>query len=101
MGTNTEKLNDTETVEKTAVPRKYQVLFHNDDYTPMEFVMEVLMVIFNKTAQEAILITETVHIKGKAVVAIYPKNIAQMKIKQVTEVSLANEYPLKCTMEAI
>lgn len=101
MGENTQTSQDTQVEEKTATPRKYAVIFHNDDYTPMEFVVELLMLIFNKSVQEAMVLTEQVHLQGKAVVASYPKNIAQMKVNQVLEAAKANEFPLKCTMEAM
>ena len=101
MGENTQTSQDTQVEEKTAVPRKYSVIFHNDDFTPMEFVAELLMLIFNKSDQEAMVLTEQVHLQGKAVVATYPKNIAQMKVNQVLEAAKANEFPLKCTMEAM
>lgn len=91
--------NQTDTITKLDNPRKYNVIFHNDDYTPMEFVIELLMIIFNKNPEEAIVLTETVHLQGKAIVATYPKNIAMMKVKKVEEISKANEFPLKCTME--
>jgi ATP-dependent Clp protease adaptor protein ClpS len=91
---------ETENEQEVQRPRRYKVIFHNDDYTPMDFVIEVLMLFFNKSPQAAIAITEEVHFKGKSVVAIYPKNIAQMKVKQVIEAAQANEYPLNCSMEA-
>lgn len=102
MATETKNNPVSDTQESTEVrpPRRFNVLFHNDDYTPMEFVMEVLMVFFNKSPQAAISLTEEVHVKGKAIVATLPKNIAQMKVKQVLEAATMNEYPLKCTMEA-
>lgn len=100
MATNPQSESSAQVEEKTQVPRKYAVIFHNDDYTPMEFVMQVLVLLFQKTIPQATLITEEVHLKGKAVVAIYPKNIAQMRVAQVTEAAKANEFPLKCTMEA-
>ena len=91
---------DTQEETEVRPPRRFNVLFHNDDYTPMEFVMEILIVLFNKSPQSALALTEEVHVKGKAVVATFPKNIAQMKVKQVLEAATMNEYPLKCTMEA-
>ena len=97
---NTEIENVTETKEKLERPRKYSVVFHNDDFTPMEFVIELLMLIFNKSPQAAMVITEEVHLKGKAIVGEYPKSIAQSKVNEVTEAAKQNEFPLKCTMEA-
>lgn len=100
MSEKTQLNPESEIKEKIDVPRKFNVVFHNDDYTPMDFVIEVLVVIFNKQTPEALALTETVHLKGKAIVAQYPKNVAQMKVKQVLEAAKANEFPLKCTMEA-
>lgn len=100
MDTKNNPQSDTQEATEVRPPRRYNVIFHNDDYTPMDFVIEVLMVLFNKSPQAALMITEEVHTKGKAVVATFPKNIAQMKVKQVLEAATMNEYPLKCTMEA-
>lgn len=94
------EVTDTDTKQEVKPPRKYKVIFYNDDYTPMDFVMEVLMLFFNKNPQEAEIITIQIHHKGKSIVAVYSKNIAQMKVKQVLEAAKANQFPLKCTMEA-
>ena len=91
--------NQEETLTKLDTPRKYNVIFHNDDYTPMEFVIELLMILFNKNPEDAFNITQTVHLNGKAIVGSYPKNIATMKVKKVQDIAKENEYPLKCTME--
>lgn len=101
MSQKTENQNDSELGLELKQPRKYQVVFYNDDYTPMEFVIEILMEIFQKNQDIAIQLTNDIHQKGKAVVATYPKNIAVMKVKQVTDIATLNEYPLKCTMEAV
>jgi len=80
-------------------PKKYKVLMHNDDFTSMEFVVEVLMSVFRKDEVTAILLMQKIHIEGLALCGIYPKEIAETKVIQTKELAKANKYPLKCTME--
>ena len=94
------KINeDIESVLDVINPRMYKVLMHNDDYTPMDFVIEVLRDIFHKNEQEAEDIMWTVHKKGKAVCGIYVKDIAQTKVQQVRQKSKASGFPLLTTIE--
>ncbi len=80
-------------------PPFYKVMLHNDDYTPMDFVITVLQKYFHKDHQEATQIMLIVHNEGKALCGIFPYEIAETKVVQVTKEATANEYPLKCTLE--
>lgn len=80
-------------------PSKYMVFILNDDYTSMEFVVEILMSIFHKTSQEAEAIMIEVHKEEKGLCGIYSHEIAETKVMQVTKKSKNNGFPLKATME--
>jgi len=80
-------------------PPMFKVLLHNDDYTSMDFVVEVLMGIFHKTHQQAEQIMLQIHEKGKAICGVYTYEIAQMKVEQVRQLAKQNEFPLLATME--
>lgn len=80
-------------------PRRFRVLLHNDDYTTMEFVIDVLMRFFAKTEAEAEALMLRVHTQGKAVAGVYSKDIAETKVKQVTQYARAHEAPLRVTAE--
>ena len=82
-------------------PRKYAVLIHNDDYTTMEFVVEVLMKFFRKTNEEAVQITLRVHHEGKGLAGIYSHQIAETKAAQVGEYATAQGFPLKASIEEV
>lgn len=84
---------------KTKKPAMYKVLLLNDDYTPMEFVVDVLGRFFQKNQQEATEIMMHVHRKGVGVCGIYTYEIAETKVTQVMDYARANEQPLQCTME--
>ena len=93
-----EKLLDT-VRQKAAPPPMYKVLLNNDDYTPMDFVIEVLMQFFNMDAEKANQIMLTVHYRGRAVCGIYTAEIAETKVMQVTRYARQHQHPLMCTME--
>ncbi len=80
-------------------PKMYRVLLHNDDYTSMDFVVEVLTSIFHKTQQQAEAIMWQVHEKGKAIVGVYTYEIAQTKVEQTRKRAKQNGFPLLATME--
>lgn len=84
---------------KLQKPRMYRVILLNDDYTTMDFVVEVIVVIFGKSAVEATQIMLDVHKKGKGIVGIYTYDIARTKIMQVEEMARQREYPLQAVME--
>ncbi|MBT4045566.1 MAG: ATP-dependent Clp protease adapter ClpS [Rhodospirillaceae bacterium] len=91
----------TKTKPKTKKPSMYRVLLMNDDYTPMEFVIHVLERYFNKDSQEATQIMLHVHQKGIGVCGIFPYEIAETKVMQVTDLARKNQHPLQCTMEKV
>ncbi len=80
-------------------PQQYNVILLNDDYTPMDFVIEVLMRLFQKNYPNAFAVMMQVHEQGRAVAGTYPKEIAEEKIEQVAYAAHANEFPLTCIME--
>ncbi len=82
-------------------PTKYKVLLHNDDYTTMDFVIEILMAIFHKSRFEAEQIMLKVHREGKAVCGIYTYDIAQTKVYQVRKLAKSNGFPLLATVEEV
>ena len=86
-------------VPKLKEPEDYRVILLNDDYTTMEFVVEVLMLVFNKKLAEANEIMLDVHKKGRAVVGQYPWDIAATKAEQVHLTARENEFPLRCILE--
>jgi ATP-dependent Clp protease adaptor protein ClpS len=80
-------------------PAMYKVLLHNDDFTPMDFVVEILEQYFSKDATESQKIMLEVHTKGIGLCGIYPKEIAETKAILVSEKARENQFPLKCTFE--
>jgi ATP-dependent Clp protease adaptor protein ClpS len=89
----------TKTRSKTKKPPLYKVMLLNDDYTPMEFVVEVLQRFFGIQHQAAVEIMLTVHQRGLAVVGVFSHEIAETKVTQVMDFARANQHPLQCTME--
>ncbi|HEX3408652.1 MAG TPA: ATP-dependent Clp protease adapter ClpS [Candidatus Binataceae bacterium] len=84
---------------KTKRPPLYKCILLNDDYTPMEFVVEVLKTIFHKQQAEATRIMLHVHQNGMGIAGVYPFEIAETKVKSVEELAQESQYPLKCVME--
>ncbi|MDR3492890.1 MAG: ATP-dependent Clp protease adapter ClpS [Gammaproteobacteria bacterium] len=82
-------------------PALYQVIMHNDDFSPMEFVVEVLELFFNMDRTRATAIMYEVHLAGKAVCGIFTKDVAQTKVEQVVDYARRHEHPLLCSIEAI
>jgi len=89
----------TKTRSKVERPAMYKVVLLNDDYTTMEFVIEVLQKFFQKSVDEATRIMLHVHHKGTGICGIYPREIAETKVSQVIDYSRKHEYPLQCVME--
>lgn len=90
---------DVEDKPISQTPRRFKVIFHNDDYTTQEFVVYVLMRFFNKTETEAQHVMLTVHHKGAAVAGVYTKDVAETKAQQVMDVARENGMPLLLTTE--
>jgi ATP-dependent Clp protease adaptor protein ClpS len=93
--------DDVELEDKpiSATPRRYKVIFHNDDYTTMEFVVEVLKRFFHKTDTEAMHIMLTVHKSGAAVAGVFTRDVAETKKAQVLDYARENGMPLLLTTE--
>jgi ATP-dependent Clp protease adaptor protein ClpS len=81
------------------LPPMYRVILVNDDYTPMDFVIEILITFFRMSHDRATQVMLHVHTKGKGVCGIFTFEIAETKVAQVNEYSHQSEHPLKCTME--
>jgi len=90
---------EIETVLSVVEPTKYKVLLHNDDYTSMDFVVEILMDVFHKTMLESEQIMFSIHQKGRAVCGIYTFEIAQTKVQQVKTMAKSSGFPLLATLE--
>jgi len=84
---------------KLAPPPMYQVVMLNDDYTPMEFVVNVLRRVFGKSEEEAAHIMLKVHHEGRGVCGVYPRDIAATRIEMVMQLAQARQHPLQCIME--
>lgn len=85
--------------EEIKEPSMYKVLLYNDDFTPMEFVVEILETIFHKANTLATKVMLDVHHNGSGLCGIYPYEVAETKVAQVTDKAKQHRYPLKCTME--
>ncbi len=80
-------------------PKMYRVILHNDHYTTMDFVVEVLMLVFHKPAAEATKIMLDVHKKGAGMCGVYTYDIASTKVTLVHNMAKRREFPLKCSLE--
>ena len=88
----------TKTRPKTR-PKLYKVLLHNDDYTPMEFVVLVLVQVFHKSESDAASIMLHAHTHGYAVAGVYTFEIAETKVNETTALASKAQFPLLCTLE--
>ena len=86
---------------RTKKPPLYRVLLHNDDFTTMEFVVQILETVFGLPQEKAVQIMLHVHTRGVGVAGIYPYEVAEMKVSEATTLARANEYPLLCTLEEV
>ncbi len=96
---NSEAVILAEEKVKQKPPPLYKILLLNDDFTPMEFVIEVLKLFFSMNQEQATRIMLKVHTEGVGVCGVYPSDIASTKVKQVVEFARQNQHPLRCVME--
>jgi ATP-dependent Clp protease adaptor protein ClpS len=92
-------MTETQSNTELQVPRKYKVVLLNDDYTPMDFVVEVLKHFFHLSEEVAIQVMLQVHIQGKGVCGVYTRDIAETKMTLVNEYARMNQHPLLSSME--
>ena len=97
---NKEYASNNEVSIKTEQPPLYLVIMHNDDFTPMEFVVSILERFFFMERQKAVEMMMEVHTLGKAVCGIFSKDVAESKVSDVTEYSRMHEHPLMCSLES-
>ena len=99
----TEHYQDTDeavlTRKKVKEPPMYKVLLHNDNYTTMEFVVEILMHVFSKQMAEATTIMLNVHKNGIGICGIFTMEVAETKVETVLNLAREHGFPLKCSME--
>lgn len=103
MAKDSREYNDSDVLEdireELKEPDMWKVVLLNDDYTPRDFVVEILVSIFHKAPIEATKIMLEVHNKGRGMVGIYPYDIGRTKVAQVTQAAREREFPLKTVLE--
>jgi ATP-dependent Clp protease adaptor protein ClpS len=97
--TSGDVLEKTKTVLKT--PEQWRVLLLNDDYTPMDFVVQILESIFNRQPAEAYRIMMQVHTQGSGIAGVYTHEVAETKVATVVDLAQDAGYPLQATMEKV
>ncbi len=99
MSTKTVTTPGTKLKPKTERPKLWKVILLNDDYTPREFVVQVLKAVFRMNEDEAHRVMMTAHRRGACVIAVYTKDVADTKAKEATELGKSKGYPLYFTTE--
>ena len=104
MARDTQEKNDDDLLVKEAKPKLkrpplYKVFLLNDDFTPMEFVVEILKVFFSMDEDKASQVMLHVHPRGMGVCGVYSKDIAESKVRQVNDFSREHQHPLLCDMD--
>ncbi len=94
-----EEIVDSATEEEVKEPSMYKVLLHNDDYTSMEFVVEILLSVFNKSIEDAAITMLKVHKEGIGICGVYTYEVAETKVDTVHTLARERGFPLKCTTE--
>ncbi len=97
--TDIKKKKITDSRQKKGHPPMYRVILHNDDYTTMDFVVEILITVFGKSLEQATRIMLHVHERGKGICGSYTREIAETKVNTVHRLARNREFPLKSTME--
>ncbi len=95
----TKTTQSTKSQHRTDQPPRYNVIMHNDDYTSMEFVVDLLQTVFRKKSNDANHIMLTIHTDGKAICGHYTFEIAETKIAQAHARATAAGFPLRCSMD--
>ena len=85
--------------QKVEPPKLYQVVMLNDDFTPMDFVVLVLLKFFSMNREQATQIMLKVHVEGRGICGVYPRDVAATRVAQVTTFARENQHPLACVME--
>lgn len=90
-----------DTIEKVQIkkPARYRVILHNDDYTTMDFVVEILENVFKKATDEAAIIMLSIHKEGTGECGIFVREVAEFRVNQTTSLARQAGFPLRCTME--
>ena len=101
--TGENKLSSTDIITQEKVelkkPKLYRVILLNDDYTPMEYVVKLIRIVFRKSENEAVNIMLMVHKKGSGICGIFTKEVAETKVETVLKMAQSDQHPLKCIME--
>lgn len=85
--------------EEVKEPKKYLVVFHNDDFTPMDFVVAVLMQVFHHPQPKAVQIMLDVHRKGRGIAGVFSHEVAETKMEISRQLARKHEHPLEVTIE--
>jgi ATP-dependent Clp protease adaptor protein ClpS len=103
MSQQANPIGGTKTRDHSAVkrPALYRVVMHNDDFTPMDFVVDILVQVFQRPAAEATQVMLDIHNKGVGTAGIYTYDIAMSKSYQVHRLAEEREHPLRCTVEPV
>jgi ATP-dependent Clp protease adaptor protein ClpS len=96
---NFEQLEADKLKDAVRPPSMYKVILNNDDYTPMEFVIDVLQKFFSYDTERATQLMLAVHYQGKAICGIFTAEVAETKVAHVNDYARENEHPLLCTLE--
>ena len=94
-----EKVSETKNLTHLKMPKKYKVVLLNDDYTPMDFVVEVLRHFFHLSEANAVQVMLQVHMQGKGVCGVFTRDVAETKTALVNEYARMNQHPLLSSME--
>ena len=97
--TDNQEAIEEEVKDRHQKPPMYNVVLLNDDYTPMDFVVDVLTKFFGMNSERATDIMLDIHYKGKGRCGTYTADVAETKVSQVSDYAFENQHPLKCTME--
>ena len=92
-------VTETQSKPKLQKPKLYKVIFHNDDYTTMEFVVMVLISVFHKSESDAQAIMLNIHLRGAGIAGVYTYEVAEAKVEKTLALAQEAEYPLLVTME--